>query len=307
MKRKILALTIITTMTTAMLFGCGKQEAPAEPAPQEPAQEASTEASVEVQEAATEASSEEEVKDPEITSSLDDAVGAGIILCENNLFKAGETSGEGHIVMDKDEADADGNIKCYCLTMFGAYEFQNGAFVKCAGTGVIPAVITVKQNDDGTFEFVSMVEAEDGSKFVDSIKENFPEPLWSRCITIDDDDMNELEKQERSYAEEYLGTLGREDVEVGDYADFEHTLLTDEGVSVEVSNKMLDVQSGDGFEFFCPSWLGDREVLDDGVRYIYETEYDKKKQVIIFSKTDYETGKVLETSKYSAKTGEKED
>ena len=309
MKRKILALTLIMTMTTALLVACGKkaeqEQAPAE----EPAQEATTEASTEapVQEASTESASQEEAADPELTASLSDAVGAGIILCDNNLYKAGETQGEGHIIMDQDAADADGNIKCYCLTMFGAYEFQNGNFVKCAGSGVIPAVITVQQMDDGTYQFVSMVEAADGTDFVDSIKRDFPEALWSRCITIDDDDRNELVKQERSYAEEYLSTLGREDTEVGDYADFEHKILTDEGVSADVSNKMLEVQSGDGFEFFCPMWLGDREVLDDGVRYIYKTEYDKKKQLITFSKTDYDSGKVLETSTYSAKTGEKEN
>ena len=125
----------------------------------------------------------------------------------------------------------------------------------------------------GTYEFVSIVEAEDGSAFVDSIKKNFPEDLWSRCITIEDDDRNELNKQERSYAEEYLGSIGREDVEIGDYGDFEHTLLTDEGVSVDVSNKMLDVQSGDGFEFFCPMWLGEREVIEKMCCDVFFSEY----------------------------------
>ena len=296
--------------TAASIGGCGKSEPPAEPQEQEAVAEVSEEvaeaaAQEQPQEAATEASSEEEEQVPEITASLDETVAQGILLCNNNMYKAGETTGEGHILMGQDEPDADGNIKCYCLEMFGAYEFQDGNFVKCAGTGSIPCVITVKQKDDGTYEFVSMVEAEDGSSFVDSIKENFPEALWSRCITIDPDDANELEKQERSYAEEYLSSIGREDAEIGDYGDYEHKLLTDEGVSEEVSNKMMDVQSGDGFEFFCPFWLGEREVLDDNVRYVYKTEYDKKKQLITFSKTDYESGEVIETSSYSAKTGEK--
>ena len=310
MKRKILALTMAMLFAAASIGGCGNKETPSQSQEQEAATEVSevtAEASAEVQEqdAAAEASSEEENQNPEITASLDEAIAQGILLCNNNLFKAGETSGEGHILMGQDDADADGNIKCYCLEMFGAYEFQDGNFVKCAGTGAIPCVITVKQNDDGTYEFISMVEADDGSSFVDSIKKNFPEALWSRCITIDPDDSNELEKQERAYAEEYVSSIGREDAEVGDYSDYDHKLLTDEGVSVEVSNKMIDVQSGDGFEFFCPMWIGEREVLDDNVRYVYKTEYDKKKQLITFSKTDYESGEVLETASYSAKTGEK--
>lgn len=307
MKNRLLAVLTITALAAAMIAGCGKKDAP-----QQDVSEVVTEASTE--QASAEASVEEpadaateEVSDPLITADLDETIGNGILITINNLYKAGETQGEGHILMDQDEPDENGEIKCYVLETFGAFEFQDGNFVECAGSGVIPAVVTVKANDDGTYGFVSIVEAEDGSSFVDSIKENFPEALWSRCITIEDDDRNELIKQKRSYAEEYLSTIGREDVEVGDYADFEHTLLTDEGVSVDVSNKMLDVQSGDGIEFFCPMWLGEREVLDENVRYTYKTEYDKKKNQIIFSKVLYETGEVLESSTYDAKTGDKVD
>ncbi len=303
MKNRVIALLTVALLTSTMVAGCGNQAAPEEPAA------ATQEESVEevVAEASVEASVEEPVQDvvTDITSSLDDAISAGIILCNNNLFKAGEAKGEGHILMDKDEPDEEGKQKCYVLEMYGAYEFQNGNFVKCAGSGAIPAVVTVQSHDDGLYEFISMVEAEDGSAFVDSIKKNFPEALWSRCITIDSDDLNELERQERAFAEEYLGKIGREDAEIGDYSDFEHKLLTDEGVSVDVSNKMIDVQSGDGFEFFCPMWIGDREVLEDNVRYTYKTEYDQKKKQIIFSKVLYETGEVLEESVYDATTGDK--
>ncbi len=76
---------------------------------------------------------------------------------------------------------------------------------------------------------------------------------------------------------------------------------------MDVSNKMLDVQSGEGFEFFCPMWIGEREVLDENVRYTYKTEYDQKKKQIVFSKVSYETGEVLESSTYDAKTGDKVD
>ena len=305
MKRRVLALTVVMTMALTALCGCGKAQQAQEPA-SEPQQEQQEQPAEPAQaEAPAEEASVEDVGaiDP---LSLDDAIGQGIILCNNNLFKAGETCGEGHILMGKD-TDEVGEQKCYVLEMFGAYEFQDGNFVKCAGTGAIPCVVTVNLADNGEYSFVSLVEAEDGSNFVDSIKENFPEELWSRCITIEDDDRNELEKQERSYAEEYLSSIGREDTEIGDYSDFEHKLLTDEGVSVEVSNKMLEVQTGDGIEFFCPMWIGEREVLDDNVRYIYKTDYDKKKNEIIFSKILYESGEVLESTVYNAKTGEKID
>jgi bla regulator protein BlaR1 len=310
MKNRLLAVLTMTTLLATMMAGCGKKDVPQEEPPaavEASTEEATVEAPAEASVEATSDAAAEETSFPLITADLDETIGNGIIICCNNLFKAGETQGEGHILMDKEEPDENGEIKCYVLETFGAYEFQDGNFVECAGSGVIPAVVTVKKSEDGTYEFVSMVEAEDGSGFVDSIKENFPEALWSRCITIEDDDRNELEKQKKSYAEEYLATIGREDVEVGDYGDFEHTLLTDEGVSVDVSNKMLDVQSGDGFEFFCPMWIGEREVLEENVRYTYKTEYDQKNKQIIFSKVLYETGEVLETSTYDATTGDKVD
>ncbi len=302
MKRRIFALAVTFTLAITMLYGCGKKETPAEEVPPEPAQEASTE---EVEAAPSKEASVEEVKEPARPTSLDDAIGLAIMDYNKEFFTSGELSGEGHILMDKDGDDSKGEQKCYVLSMFGQYEFQDGNFVKCAGTGVIPCVITLELNDEGEYNFISLKEAEDGSGFVNSIKENFPEALWARCITIEDDDRIELERQERAYAEEYISRINREDAEIGDYADFEHTLLTDEGVSVDVSNALLDVESGDGFENNCTMWLGEREVLEDNVRYIYKKEYDSKKKTVTYSKIMYDTGDVLESSVYSTNTGEK--
>ncbi len=307
MKKKFLATTMAIALSLVTLIGCGQKAE--EPAAEEPAQEAS------VEEAATEASSEEaaaetsvETIEPARPTSLDDAIGLAVLEFNEERYGAegtGEASGEGHILMDKDGDDASGEQVCYCLAMFGKYEFQDGNFVKCAGSGVIPTVITLDINEEGEYNLVSYKEAEDGNDFVDSIKENFPEKLWSRCITVEDDDANELERQERAYAEEYLSQIGREDAEIGSYADYEHPIATDLGISEEVSNKLIDIVSGDTFEKNCPYWFGEREVLEDNVRYIYKVEYDEKAKEITYSKTDYETGEVIESSVYDATTGEK--
>ncbi len=304
MKRRTLILILAMSLTAAVIYGCGKKEAPAPEQPEAPAEESSVE-EVAV-EASTEASSAEEiVKEPARPTSLDDAIGLAILSFNEDRYSKGEVAGEGHILMDKEDDEATGEQKCYVLSMYGQYEFQDGNLVKCSGSGVIPCVITLKLNDDGEYGFVSLVEAEDGSNFVPSIKENFPEALWARCITTDDDDRNELDKQEKSYAEEYRSSIGREDAEVGDYADFDHELLTDLGVSEKVSNALLDVESGEGFESSCPLWVGEREVLEGDTRYVYKKEYDKKKKTITYSMVNYDTGEVVESSVYSAKTGEK--
>ncbi len=303
MRKKFLAAFLASLMVVSLMAGCGKRQ---EPAPEvEPAQEASTqEASVEVTQAPAESSKEETIQEARPTS-LDDALGLAVIEYDDKYFDQGECAGEGHILLSKEGSDSNGEQICYCLTTYGRYEFEDGNFVCCAGHGVIPSVIRLTLNEEGEYNFDSLEQAPDGSNFVDWIKDNFPEKYWSRCITVEEDDRVELEKQQNSYAEEYLATIGREDAEIGDYGDFEHQILTDVGVKVDISNAMLDVQSGDSFEKKCPYWLGEREVLEEDVRYIYKTEYDKKKGQIIFSKTEYDTGNVAEKSVYSAKTGDK--
>lgn len=300
MRKKILAALMVSVMAVSLLAACGKKTE-AEPEATEPAVE---EPAPEPEEAPAESSTQEVIEEARPTS-LDDALGLAVLEYNNEFFDQGEVAGEGHILLDKEGSDAQGEQICYTITCYGRYEFEDGNFVCCAGNGAIPCVIRLMINEDGEYNLVSYEPAPDGNLFVDWIKDNFPEKYWSRCITVEDDDRIELGKQQVAYAEEYLATIGREDVEVGDYSDFEHEILTDLGVSVDVSNAMLDVQSGDNFEKNCPFWLGEREVIEENVRYTYKTDYDKKKGQIIFSKTEYDTGKEVEKSVYNAKTGDK--
>ena len=231
--------------------------------------------------------------------ALDDAISSAILKTNGAIYAQGELEAEGHILMGSEE---DGpQIKAYVLAMFGEYEFENGNFVKCSGSGAIPTVITFVLNDAKEFTLVSYEEAEDGSNFVPSVKALFPEDMWARCITIEEEDLGELTKLERGYAEEYVGSIGREDAEVGDYADFEYTYDYDYGISDDVIEKLTDESNSNNFIKNCPMWYGDREVIEEGVRYIYSKQYDKTNNKVIFSKVDYETGETVETAEYDAK------
>lgn len=75
-------------------------------------------------------------------------------------------------------------------------------------------------------------------------------------------------------------------------------MLTEAGVSVEVSNRLLEKE---GIIPDCPSWLGNLEKLENGVRYRYEKTYDSQKKEIIFTKTDVDWNwlyGVLEPGRY---------
>ena len=127
----------------------------------------------------------------------------------------------------------------------------------------------------------------------------FPQKYWDRCINIKESDINELTKKEQDYAEKYLKKIGR-NAKIGEYEYDENNypLLTDAGVSVEVSNYLGELKKLNSY----PYWTGSREKIEDGVRYLYTTELDKKEK-IIFTKRVYDTGEIAEQFCFDMNTG----
>lgn len=304
MKKKICSVMISFVFAASLLAGCGKEKANEEAVVEASVIASTEEATAASSEDAADAASTGISLDPNPTE-LDDAIALAVFDHNNENFEGGECSGEGHILMGKDgEDDADEQV-CYLLTMYGKYEFENGNFVKFAGTGAIPAVVTFERDEEGIYRVKDYQEAEDGSAFVGSIKKLFPEDLWSRCITIEDEDNSELVKMEQGYAEEYLAFIGREDAEIGDYGDFEYKIDSDYGISDEVSNKLMELHNSNNFINNCPFWYGYREVIEGGSRYIYAKEIDEKANKVLFSKREYGNDDVIiESAEYSTKTGE---
>lgn len=187
---------------------------------------------------------------PEKPYNLEAAISAAILNENRERYLTEECVGEGHIVLNTGEKE-DG-VKVYLLAMFGWYQFQDGNFVKLSGSGGIPTVITFDRQD-GTYSLNDYKTAQDGSLYTPSIQELFPEKYWEICISPSEDDMKALTEQEQGYAAAYLKKIGRK-AEIGDYSDFEHTLLTDIGVSVEVSNMLAEQK--DDLLSRCPGWLG---------------------------------------------------
>jgi len=127
----------------------------------------------------------------------------------------------------------------------------------------------------------------------------FPKELQEICISPTEEVREDLERQERCYASQYLKELGRK-AEIGQYRDFEYPILTEVGVSVEVSNRMIENRAISAY----PSWIGDLEKLEDGVRYVYRQEYEPEKKRILLTKTEYDSGKVKEVFEFNSETGD---
>lgn len=229
-----------------------------------------------------------------VSQALNEAVSQALIL-ECKKYSDGECPAEGHIILGTKE---DENVlKVYTLTMIGNYGFENGNFVKVYGTGTIPMVFNFEKINN-EYRLIDYKEPIDGAYNLESKKEMFPVIYYPRVLGYNESDNKKLKKQERKYAEDYLKKIGRE-AKIGSHSDFEYVSSTDLGVSVDVSNKLIDYTYR-GY----PLHIGTCEQIENGVRYVYEREYDKSKNEIRFKKYNYETKEVIELIRVNSVTGE---
>ncbi|MCQ2749345.1 MAG: hypothetical protein MJ246_05120 [Clostridia bacterium] len=223
----------------------------------------------------------------EISPELDKAVGKAILKDSEGGYRDGECQAEGHIIMGAEKV-FDNEIEVYVLTSYGEYGFENGEFNKISGTGCIPEVMNF--STENGYEVINITYPKDGSEYVKSIKEMFPSQYEKRAMNPSKEDLDSLSMQEIWYADEYLTSIGRPGVQIVNYS--ERTLLEDEGVSTEVGNELLDKQKDLLVNY--PWWIGTREQIEDGTRYIYEMTYDKEENKIKYSKTNVETNTEVE-------------
>lgn len=244
----------------------------------------------------------EALPDPSDTleTYADQLASSAILEHYNDYFVPEECLAEGHLILEEDVSD--GILTIYALTIYGGYSFHNvDYFVKSSGTGVIPAVMTFDLRLNSHTPLLSFETPEDGSGYSESIKNLFPEHLWDRVLTIQEDDRSALISMEQEYAKRYLSEIGRSAL-VGEYADFNHELLTDVGISTEVSNRLLEYEKEMGP---YPTWHGSTEKLEQDIRYMYSVFYDEESSQIIYEKRVFDTMETVEKFVFDAETGEK--
>lgn len=217
--------------------------------------------------------------------TLDEAVGRAIIEFNNSLYLTGECAAEGHEIL-RSEKDENKTV-CFVLASYGEYSFENGNFTKTSGSGMIPAKIVL----DKDMSLVSLEMPEDGAGYGESLKKLFPEDLLYTVFEKEASSSyyNTLAEQEHVYAKAYLEKIGR-DAPIGEYADFEH-ILPD--MNVSASNALIDLYSD------YPMWIGTEEKIENGVRYVYETQWEPSGKndgsgIITYRKYNYETNEEMD-------------
>lgn len=236
-----------------------------------------------------------------ISEDIEEAVSQTIKSRGEKGYGVGEVGTEGHVILELEEKD--GIVKAYTISSFGYFGFENNVFTKVSGSGAIPTVMTFSKNTSNGYSLIEYKEPIDGDGNLDSIKDMFPKRLWDKVLSSEAS-YKELVKLQEAQAKEYLKTIGRS-AEVK--ADFVDRPLPN--INVSASNKLFaEIQKDDLLQVNCPHWLGSREVLENGVRVIYETSQSKNDDgydLISFRKSD-ENGKVIEESIYKIVGGEPE-
>jgi hypothetical protein len=224
--------------------------------------------------------------------TLEEAVQQAI-LQQGSSYLTGEVATEGHEILEIVEDDASTTV--YAIASFGFFAFENGIFTKISGSGDIPTVLVFSRDESDVYQLLEYQEPEDGSNYETSIKEMFPQHLWGRVLSSAGS-ASDLLAQQEAQARAYLDLIGRQGEVQGDYV--EKQLLE---IDVEASNKLFaEYGKEDAFLNNCPYWIGTRETIEDGQRYIYATSQKKDQEgydLVIYKKTD-DSGKVVEERTY---------
>lgn len=230
--------------------------------------------------------------------TLDEAVSLAV-KGRRTAYAQGEVATEGHLILDTEEKD--GMVKVYTISSFGAFGFENGIFTKVSGSGAIPTVITFNKQENGTYLLAEYQEPMDGAMLTESTKKLFPAKLHERVLSAGKD-YEALRDQQEAQARAYLQSIGR----VAQVSEG-HVPKTLAKINVEASNKLFsELNKYNSFLNACPYWLGTREQLEDGIRYIYETSKSDTEDgfdLITFQKKK-ENGTIVQEAKYKIVGGD---
>lgn len=225
---------------------------------------------------------------------LDNAI-SQTILKENSQYNLlGECLAESHLIYGTKKHGKLTDV--YLMEGFSTFGFKDGFFVDVSGH-LVPAVFTFRHTADG-YELVKKEYAEDGSENITSIKKMFPFKFERRAINGPTEAEREaMWIQEVMQAQKYLSSINR-GPGVYHHEDLEYRFLSDVGISTEVSNKIVEMR----LEY--DSSIGNHEVIENGKRFVYQTDYDEINDCVTFTKFEYESNEVTEFIAVDAANGE---
>ena len=224
----------------------------------------------------------------------DDRISRIILEQNRGRYLEGECVGEGHVLLGTEQVDSTDIY--YLVTTYGEYGFENGRFVKVAGTGAIPTRITIDRANNA----VEYRQPLDGGLYMSSLEEIFPKEYIEAATDKNGELYARCEVDEQQYAYEYLEKINRRDAGIG-YDNGRDYLLDD--MNTDASNKLLDLY----YEY--PYWIGTLEKIEDGVRYVYKKSWTGEgggDGVVTYEKYRFDNNQIAERAVIKVTGGELE-
>ena len=229
-----------------------------------------------------------------LDGELDKAVSDAIFSANSSSYLSGECEAESHFVLGTKETND--TVTVYIIEKYTQFGFHNGFFTDISG-GTTPVVLTFGKTDEG-YTLISRESAQDGGQYTSSIKKLFPARYARKILRgLSESESEELWINRVRQAQAYLRSINR-NAAVCKYADIQTEFLSDHGISSEVSNKICEKKWE--YDYI----IGNHEVIEDGVRYVYQTGYDEINGWVTFTKFEYDTGTIAEFSAVDGETGE---
>lgn len=231
--------------------------------------------------------------------SLEDTVVRTVLEEEKGRFLPGEFQGAGCKVL---AALPDGeNLAVFALIEYREYSFINDVFTNVSGCRA--RVRIDFEREDGAYAARRYVHLE-----IDALPEEEIEELMAPLkeagadTVYSDGDLAELRAQVNEAAEDYLRQIGRE-AAAAERETLDLDWLYDKGIGDNVMSRIFEDEKASSY----PDWLGTEERLENGERFVYRTDYEEQTRQITYTKTRYDSGEAVETLRFDAQTGERND
>ena len=230
----------------------------------------------------------------DIDSKLSKAISDVIISKNSSSYLPGECKTESHFIFSTEEKGE--TVTVYLIEDYAEFGFYNGFFTNISG-GSTPAVFKFKKNGED-YKFIKAEYAQDGSLYISSIEEMFPNKIAKKVKNgLSENENNFMWIAKVKQAQVYLKSINRQ-ATICKYSDIATEFLTDYGIETEIVNKITEM----GLEY--DNDIANHEKIENGKRYVYQTDYDRQNDWVTFTKFEYDTKNIIEFIAVDGDSGE---
>lgn len=234
-------------------------------------------------------------------TSLDEAIITAILEQNAGAYYPGEFQGAGYLIFETFIEEKITSV--YALTEYIEYGFQDNSFVNVSGARA-KVLLNFETNQDKSYNLVDYIPLDVISGLSEERMIELLQPLkeTGKDYTYTDNELQELRAKVDTYAEEYLKSIGRQAIVRQRDPHQENSLL-----ALGVKEEVYFTLTKDEKTNLYPDWNGNLERLENGVRFLYQTKYDKVDKKITYTKTQYDTNDIVEKLIFDASNGEREE